>query len=44
MMESYHNIMKNVIKFILSFICYVVFVPLVLALTLIATWYLLPEV
>lgn len=42
MMESYHNIMKNVIKFILSFMCYAVFVPLVLALTLIATWYLLP--
>ena len=34
--------MKNVIKFILSFICYLVFIPLVLALTLVATWYLLP--
>ena len=34
--------MKNVIKFILSFICYVVMIPLLLALTIALTWYVLP--
>lgn len=34
--------MKNVIKFICSFICYVAFIPCVLLLTLSLTWYLLP--
>lgn len=34
--------MKNVIKFILSFICYLAFIPGVLALTIFTTWYLLP--
>lgn len=35
--------MKNIIKFILSFICYVALIPLLLALTVCLTWYLLPE-
>lgn len=34
--------MKNIIKFILSFICYLVFIPCILGLTLVATWYILP--
>lgn len=34
--------MKNVIKFICSFICYVLLIPCLLALTIGATWYLLP--
>ena len=34
--------MKNVIKFILSFICYVALIPLLIALTVCSTWYLLP--
>ena len=34
--------MKTVIKFICSFICYVLLVPCLLALTIGATWYLLP--
>lgn len=35
--------MKNTIKFILSFICYLVFIPCVIASTVCLTWYLLPE-
>lgn len=35
--------MKNIIKFILSFICYIVFIPCVLASTLGLTWYVLPQ-
>lgn len=34
--------MKTIIKFICSFICYVLLVPCLLALTIGATWYLLP--
>lgn len=34
--------MKNTIRFILSFICYVVLIPLYLCLTICATWYVLP--
>ena len=36
--------MKNIIKFILSFVCYVLFIPCILGLTLIATWYVLPAI
>lgn len=35
--------MKNLIKFILSFICYLILIPLYLCLTVCATWYLLPS-
>lgn len=34
--------MKNIIKFILSFVCYLVLIPLLLALTICLTWYVLP--
>lgn len=34
--------MKNIIKFILSFICYLVFIPCVLASSVCLTWYVLP--
>lgn len=34
--------MKNVFKFIISFICYVLLIPLSLALTLCISWYALP--
>ena len=34
--------MKAVIKFICSFICYLLFIPCVLILSIGATWYLLP--
>ena len=34
--------MKNIIKFILSFICYIVLIPLYLGLTICTTWYVLP--
>ena len=36
--------MKNIIKFILSFVCYVLFIPCILGLTLVATWYVLPAI
>ena len=35
--------MKIAIKFILSFICYVVLIPLLLAATVCLTWYVLPD-
>lgn len=35
--------MKNVIKFILSFICYVIFIPCILACSICVTWYTLPN-
>ena len=34
--------MKNIIKFICSFICYLLFIPCAISLTVVATWYLLP--
>lgn len=34
--------MKNIIKFILSFLCYLLLIPLLLALTICLTWYVLP--
>lgn len=34
--------MKNIIKFICSFVCYMLFIPCATSLTVVATWYLLP--
>lgn len=36
--------MKSIIKFILSFICYIVFLPLSLTSTIFLTWYILPDI
>ena len=34
--------MKNVIKFVLSFICYLIFIPCIIGVSIAATWYILP--
>lgn len=34
--------MKNVIKFVLSFVCYLLLIPILLGLTVSLTWYVLP--